>query len=347
MKRINKALALILALIMVFSLTACGSSEAPAETPAEAPAEKITWKLSCDESVDSFTVGILQDMVKQVSDATNGNFTLELFSDSLLGDYTAVFDELMLGSVEMAVQSLPDSYDARLGMVFVPYLFTNCEEAEQVFGIGSNTNAILADILAGYKVKSFGTMPMGFIGVGAVKLDANYADPTAAKSTLVRTPGITTFQVALQAMGYSTVTINYSDLFTALQTGVCDAQFGCTAEVNYKSFRDVIKYYIPYNAMMENNVAMVSEAAWEALPAEYQEVLTKAVEDAITASFAGTKDLDEQYIAELTNAGIEVVELTAEELTTIAEHVREETWAGLEESLTAEVMDAIRADLAK
>ena len=125
MKRINKALALILALIMVFSLTACGSSEAPAETPAEAPAEKITWKLSCDESVDSFTVGILQDMVKQVSDATNGNFTLELFSDSLLGDYTAVFDELMLGSVEMAVQSLPDSYDARLGMVFVPYLFTN------------------------------------------------------------------------------------------------------------------------------------------------------------------------------------------------------------------------------
>lgn len=42
-----------------------------------------------------------------------------------------------------------------------------------------------------------------------------------------------------------------NDCFTSLQTGVIDGMIGSGAEGYYSSYRDVAKYYLPYNDHFE------------------------------------------------------------------------------------------------
>ncbi|MDZ7811262.1 MAG: hypothetical protein U5L11_16025 [Arhodomonas sp.] len=65
------------------------------------------------------------------------------------------------------------------------------------------------------------------------------------KGIKVRVPGIKSFQLTGEALGYIPSPIPFSEAFTAIQTGVVDGVIGSGAEGYYQSFRDVTKAYYP------------------------------------------------------------------------------------------------------
>lgn len=349
----KKILALICALVMVASLTACApKTEAPSASggsasEAEAPKEVIKLKVSCQQVEEHETTKAMRRIEEKVKKETNGGLILELYPNSILGDYTTIFEELMLGTIDMSILSLSGQYDPRLELTFIPYLFTDHKQAKKVFGPDSNMYAVYEKIVGELGLEPMGIYGEGFVCVGTKVLDPNYADPTAKKKTLLRVPAIDSNKMLIEAMDYPTVTINYSDLFSAIQTGVCDGWFGGTAELNYVAFRDAIKYFIRYNALLENGVFLMNEKKFESLPAEYQKILKDACIEECLASYDRAAEVDAANVQKLKDYGIEIIDLTPEQMETIAEHVREETWPKLEKQLTAEVMDAVRKDIAK
>ena len=72
----KKILAMLLALMMVLSLAACGASEAPAEEPAEAPeAEAPAEEAPAEEApAETYTVGICQLVPHVALDAATQGF---------------------------------------------------------------------------------------------------------------------------------------------------------------------------------------------------------------------------------------------------------------------------------
>ena len=58
-----------------------------------------------------------------------------------------------------------------------------------------------------------------------------------------------------------------------------------------------------------------------------------------------SESIDKEYLGRLGEIGIELVELSPEELSEIAAHVRETVWPALEENLGKDLLDAIKADL--
>lgn len=52
-------------------------------------------------------------------------------------------------------------------------------------------------------------------------------------------------------LGYIATPMALNDCFTSLQTGVIDGMVGSGAEGYYSSYRDVAKYYLPYNDHFE------------------------------------------------------------------------------------------------
>ena len=312
-----------------------------------ASAAPVKLRVNVQQVVEHETAKAMERIKERVEKETNGGLTLDVYYGSVLGDYTVMFEETMLGTVDMSLQSLPGQYDPRLEMTFIPYLFTDYDGAAKVFSPGSNTYAIYESIVAGHDMKALGIFAEGFVCVGTTKLDPNYADPTARKEQLMRVPAIETNRMIIAAMNYPTVTINYSDLYPAMQTGVCDGWFGGTSENNYLSFRDVIKYFITYNALMENNVMLMNTKSWEKLPEDHQKILYNACIEESIASYGRSRQTDERNIELLAAGGVEIVRLTDEQINRIAEHVREVTWPTVEQQLGKEIMDAVRADLAK
>jgi len=309
--------------------------------------EVITLRVSCQQVEDHENTKAMRRIEKKVEAATDGGLILDLYVNSILGDYTTIFEEAMLGTVDMAFISVTGQYDPRLELLFIPYLFTDYVQAKKVFGPYSKLYGVFTKIFNDLGLQPLGIFGEGFVGVGTTKLDPNYADPAASKTTLLRVPPIESNKILVEAMNYSTVTIPYSDLFTALQTGVIDGWFGGTAELNYNAFRDAIKYYISYSALLENNVILMNKKKYDSLPDDYKKILTDACIEECVASFDRAAKVEAYNLQRLADYGIEVITIPPEQLEKIAEHVRGITWPVLEPKLTAEVMDAVREDLEK
>jgi len=80
---------------------------------------------------------------------------------------------------------------------------------------------------------------------------------------------------------------------------------------------------------------------------EDQEIVKQCFLDQSAKSFDNAQANEEIFKQKLTDKGVKVVELTDEQLMTMAKFVRGETWTGLEESLGKDLVDKFREEVAK
>lgn len=164
------------------------------------------------------------------------------------GAFAALVLKNVLGDEDCPIfadaNNLP--YDSRLEMNFIPYLINGYESLESAFGQDSYFFENYTQILGDLDIKLLGMYVEGLIGLGFATMPENYNDVNADKKGLmVRAPAIEVYNLVTEDMGFSATTIPYADLYTAMQTGVCNGWIGGTPQLNYSDFRDVIKYYVP------------------------------------------------------------------------------------------------------
>ncbi len=337
MKKTRVLVVLMLAVAMCFTFTACGGNSGSGDA--------IVLKVAVQQNADHETAKAVARIADKVEEETDGGLVLDLYTDSALGDYTAVFDEVRMGTIDMAVQSFSGEYDPAFEIGYLPYLFTNYEEASAVLGEGSNTYNMIADKCDENGLVFLGYFAEGFVQVATKVPVDNMGDPNAKKDALLRVPAIESGRLAMECQEFKTVTIPYADLYTSLETGVCDGWMGGTAELNYVSFRDVIDYLYLVNQQMENNSGIINKEKFESLPEEYQKILMEAFAEESAASFDRAKETDEANVQNCKDYGIEVIVLTQAELNALADKVRTETWDENFKAYGEDAKAAVYADM--
>ena len=169
--------------------------------------------------------------------------------------------------------------------------------------------------------------PVYFGGISLNTDPVNPGDPSEPNGIKVRVPGIKSFQLTGEALGYIPSPIPFSEAFTAIQTGVVDGVIGSGAEGYYASFRDVTKAYIPANTHFEVWYMIISNGSLAELDAEDQEALMAAAEEFEAQRWQIAEEDQgkwEQRLAE--ELGTTIVELSDEQLAAMAEKVRAEVW---------------------
>jgi TRAP-type C4-dicarboxylate transport system substrate-binding protein len=76
----------------------------------------------------------LQNIVKEIDEKTKGAIKIKIYPSSQLGDYTLTYEDLMRGSVDMALIPIPSEFDPKLEMNFIPYLASSYAEMGKAFG---------------------------------------------------------------------------------------------------------------------------------------------------------------------------------------------------------------------
>lgn len=245
----RKLFALLLAVVMTVSLCACGSKD-DTNGGNDANSGKtytLTWAgIGSNDAIDTW---IANEAASRIAAATDNHVIINVFPSSQLGDLTQAYDEIMAGSIDMGLFTVYGNYDIINEMNFTCFLTSNLDEWREVYAEGGFIYDTLKQVQADRGVTLMGFWPSGYLGLGFAKL-AEGADTlfdcTVEKKELLRVPGMDTMMASAQALGYKTTTINYSDVYTALQTGVCDGSWNGGAYANYQSFRDVLKYYVDY-----------------------------------------------------------------------------------------------------
>lgn len=341
----KKLLSILLALALTLSFVACGGGDKPAADGGDKPAEVYELKFAGSMPVDSPSSQAMERIKEYCETESEGRLKITTYPANQLGDSTLVFEDIMAGNVDMGCFFTNNSYDVRFAVNSMPYLVTSAEEAKRVYSPGSHYFAAYGDLFTALDVKLLGIHGDGFVGLLYTKYPEGFEDVNAHKDLMMRMSSTDAYRIALDAMGYNSTTIAFSDLYSALQTGVCDGAIGLTPVSAESSFAELIKYWAPQKIFIDPLDYIISQQTWDSLPADLQEIIQTAVTNETNAQFDNMDKLDQEALDRLVAGGTEILEYTDAEFEAYVEKVRTESWEEMAKIVGQEIIDEIKKDI--
>ncbi|HRV70816.1 MAG TPA: TRAP transporter substrate-binding protein DctP [Thermovirgaceae bacterium] len=315
-----------------------------AATPSLAK-DKLTLKvagISAPEYRGTKSLYTIKDIVEK---GTEGRIILDIFPANQLGDYTQVFEEIRRGTIEMGLIFLPSQFDVMLEVGSLPFLAETGEGMQEQLSPGSYVYSIIEDSLDKLGVRLLRIYGDGFVGVGLARKPKDPVKAGTPKDAMIRVAPLAVYKETAEDLGFRTASIPYADTYSAIQTGVCDGWIGGSSQINYLSFRDVIKYYIPYNCLFDQTGYIIGKDIWNKISPEDQKVILDAVNEQADKSFADSNAEDVEYQEKLAEAGVEIIPISGSEMAELAEYIRNTTWPKLESTYGKETLDKIKESL--
>ncbi len=287
---------------------------------------------------------LLRKAAAEVEKQTEGRVKLKIFPADQLGDYTLLFQDIMRGSVDMGQVNLPSEYDIRLESYSIPYIVKDYADIPKVFAYDSNFSQINKKILAEKNIEFFGFNVIGLIGLGSKIEPKEPFNPSVKKEVLIRVPPLKVYQLTAKSMNYRTTTVNWADIYSAMQTGVVDGWIGGTPDVNYLTFKDVQKYYIAYNNFVECNAFLMGKDVYARL-GDDGPIIRDIFKATAAASFQMAQDQDNFYMKKMEEAGLKVIRPSADQAKTLSDYIHKNIWPKLYELYGKEIFDGLLKDL--
>ncbi len=337
----KKKIALLLTLAMAASsLAACGGSK-PAETTAAASAAADTTaaEKEAESPADSgaaaegedpfkelgdFTMMVghaqpegnprfvsMEKFAADVAEKTNGHVTVEVFGNGQLGTEKEMLEQVVAGTVQ-GMRGGQFDFSPRLLMFTVPFLTQNRTQVTALL------KSDLAKKVCAEAEAETGTVIINLCDAGGYRQFSNSKHPITKPEDLqglkMRTNGMNTIDKTFIALGATTTTIPYADLYMGLKTGVADGQENPWVNVEGMKFYEVQKYFTEVNYQFHPDPFYVNAAWWNGLPEEYREIISECATE--------MGDYNDQLIDEnqdaakqvIIDSGAEVYEPTEEEL---------------------------------
>ncbi len=324
---IKKLLAMALALTLVLALAACGGSSAPAtqapaaeepaaeepaaeEPAAEAPADDTVY--TCVAALHT-TAGAIEDQTVQrfselLKEATDGHVDVQVFAGASLGTEQENLSQIQSNEVQFVLfgdvflsQVLQD-YNA----TSIPFVYSDIDSAVAYWeSVSDVIDPIVADA---------GMYIVGREYRAPRQLTANKAINTPADlaGVKLRVPETTFYLKVWGALGAIATPVNWSEIFTALQTHVVDAQ-----ENPIETYYDAGLCEVQSHTMLTSHINTfytwtVNKDFYDSLPEEYQKAFDECAAQALDECNAGLMDRQDAVIEKMLAEGHTIVDVDTE-----------------------------------
>jgi len=260
-----------------------------------------------------------------------------------LGDWTSLFEQSMEGVIPMTLTFGASEFDGRLDLTWLGYVVDNWADARKVYGPNGKMQGVYNQILDDLDLKALGTIPTGFGSVAMRKGESGTPSnfPSEAKGVKMRVPPVPIAIERFNNWGFSAVPMPFSELYTSLQLGTVDGRaFGPSVEI--WQMRDVLESYILTRDYFEHAFWLVNKSWFEDLSAEEQQKLTAAADATLNRIWDEAQSIDDGFLAKVREAGINVVELTPEELAKAKQTLYANEWPFMEKQVGPEIMAQLR-----
>ena len=311
-----------------------GSSDAMA-------AKKL--KLASEAGAKGSPVANSMDLwAELVEKNTNGELEVDVFYQGELGGQQELFDQLVKGNVDMMLTWPITSYDPRMGVINTPYLVLDWDDALEAYKPGGWLAEIVDPVFQDVGLKYFGPYPEGFAGVATKGRYATAAE--AAKGIKVRSQPIFPYPQAMEALGYQAVPIDWSEVYTSIQTGVVDGDSGNVIYWDYEYFGDLIEYYVHTRHLFSTGALLMNLKSWEGLTDQERTIVQDAAVQVVEKQFQDANAEDLKWRNAAIEAGIKFIALSDEEFHTNVKAVRDTVWPQMEEKIGTVIMEQVRAN---
>ena len=299
----KKILAMILALVMCFSLVACGGGSDDAATGDDAGAvETKVLKVAFNQTITNPEAQTLQWISDELEARTEGRYKLEIYPDAQLGDQAQTLEQVTMGVLDMSLvaNSVIETYASDFAILGTPYVYDSIEHQQRVFESGK------LDAL--YETtKAHGFTVLCAYSLGARNLytrDNAVTTPAELKGMKIRVMGSETCINMMNAMGGVGIAMAQGDVYSAIQTGTLDG-----AENNIITYTDLVQYEVaPYynfsGHLMIPDQLVIANGVLESMSAEDQAILMEVCAESIPYCFQKCSDLRADYQAKAADKGV-------------------------------------------
>lgn len=279
----KKFYALMLAAIMTLSLVACGGKTETASSDNSndanaSSAEKIEILMTSFDNSATQACQLGYRFADNVARASEGRITINFQPDGTLANETEQYD--LIRNNEVQICYFADSFNSQIAAGYspciIPFLFKSVEDVEALLEseLGDKIDEVIKETgnvyLLGYSRRT----PRLLTASKPINT------PEDLKGLKVRVPEIKEWVTVWNAMGASCTVVAWTETYSALQTGVVDAQENPIDNIYANKIYEVNKYIMNTEHLNSLNHWCVNVDFWDSLSADDQSLITDAFNEA-------------------------------------------------------------------
>lgn len=286
------------------SSAAAFASIAVVRSPARAAAQ-WSYKAGTNQQPDHPLSIAMRDIWDAVRKETNGRLDVTVFPNNQLGGDSAMLTQLRSGALHFMTldPGILSTVIPVAGIAAVGYSFNSPAEAHAAFDgrLGAYIRAEIAtkELYAFEKIWENGMRNV----TSTPKPIRSAADFTNFK---IRTPNGKVYVDLFRELGAAPTPINFSELYTALQTHVVDGQENPLLNIEFARLFEVQKYLSLTNHMWAGYWLLANGDVWKGLPRDVQAVVSKHAAAYTLRQRKDVMALNDSLIGKLKSQGMEV-----------------------------------------
>lgn len=285
--KLKKILLIGLLVLGLVTLVACGKSEKKSDT---ASADKpVVWKLSDIVTEDhNWNVGA-KEFARLVEEKTGGKVKIDIYPNSELGSEMEALNGILSGTVDMTISGESMANWAPLAdLLAAPYAYKNEEHIEKVLQSPTGDK-----IKAQLEEKGFKPLMYQLRTPRNLTSNKPVSTPEEARGLKLRLSNTPLAIKCWEAVGCNVNVMALSEVFTALNQGVIDAEENPYDMIYNSSFYEVQKYANETEHVVGYLFFVVGEKQFNSLSEELQKEVLEAASEAqeyINKLYFDTKD---------------------------------------------------------
>jgi len=243
------------------------------------------------------------EFARRANARLGGKYKVVPYGSSQLGGDKEMLQKLKLGTIDLVQPSTVMSSEADLFGVFeMPYLVKSREHMKKIEKELFWSKIEPAAEKKGIKVLA--VWENGFRHITNNKHPIN--TPADLKGIKLRVPEGKWRVKMFQAYGANPSPMKFSEVFTALQTGVMDGQENPFAQIASAKFYEVQKYLSLTGHVYTPSYLVVSTKKWQSLPADVRNTLESTAKETQAWVYEKAAKDDDELLAKMKAGGIQV-----------------------------------------
>jgi tripartite ATP-independent transporter DctP family solute receptor len=249
-----------------------------------------------------------KEAMDRIKAQTNGRVDIEIFPNNQLGSDTDMLSQLRSGAIEFFTLSglilstlVPVASINGIGFAFASY--------DQVWP--AMDGALGAYIRA--QIDKAGLHAMEQAWDNGFRQITSSTRPIKTPEDLagfkIRVPPSPLWTSMFKAFDAAPTSINFSEVYSALQTKVVEGQENPLAVIFFAKLYEVQKYLSQTNHMWDGFWFLANGKAWQGLPADLREVIAKNLNQSALDQRDDVKKANDTLQADLTSKGMEFIKV--------------------------------------
>ncbi len=245
-----------------------------------------------------------QEAADKIKAETNGRFELQIFPSSQLGSDTDTLGQLRSGAVDFFTLSglILSTYVPAAAINGVGFAFKDSDAAFAAM------DGKLGDFVRGEIAKTKTIVAMDKIWDNGFRQITTSTKPITGPADLanfkIRVPPAPLWTSMFKAFGSAPTTINFNEVYSALQSKVVDGQENPLAVIDTAKLYEVQGFCSETNHMWDGFWFLANKANWEQIPADIQPIVAKHINAAGLAERTDVAKLNASLKSSLEGKGL-------------------------------------------